>query len=97
MKAARKHRNRPAVGIVSGIGDELVVEGKRHRFVEAVRIVGLEDFFSPVIELSVANENTETARREISARLRGETFDDPRDTDFIVRPSPCCSGQNRAK
>ena len=97
MKSPRKYRNGPAVGIVSGIADELVVEGKRRPFVEAVGVVRFEDLFPLVVKLSVANQDTQTAGSEIRAGLRRETFDDTRDTDFVVRPSPSCSGQNRAE
>ena len=50
MKPAPKDRYGSAVGIVSGIVDELVVEGKRRPCVEAVGVVRFEDFFSPVVE-----------------------------------------------
>src|SRR5207245_1948192 len=76
VKSARKDRNGPAVGIVSGIVDELIVEGERRPFVEAVGVVRFEDLFPPIVELPIADQNTETASGEISARLRRETFDD---------------------
>src|SRR5216683_5633077 len=97
VKSARKDRYGATVGIVSGIVDELVVEGKRCPFVEAVSVIRFEDFFSPIVELAVADQNTQTSGGEISARFRRETFDDTRDTDFIVGPSPRRSGQNRAE
>jgi hypothetical protein len=42
------------IGIVSGIGDELIVEGKRCPFVEAVGVIGFEDLLRTIVE-RVAN------------------------------------------
>ena len=58
MKSARKDRYGATIGIVSGIVDELVVEGERRPLVEAIGVIGFEDLLSPVIELAVASEET---------------------------------------
>ena len=50
-------RNRPAVGVVGGICDELIIERQEGPFVEADRIVGFQYFFFPVVELAIAYEN----------------------------------------
>src|SRR5215207_4952465 len=97
MKSARKNRNRAAIGVVAGIVDELIVEGQRRPFIEAVSVVGFDDLLSAVVELAVANQNAEATGGEISAGLARETFYDAGDADLVVRPSPRCTSQHRAE
>src|SRR3954452_7796826 len=42
VKPSRKHRHRAAVGVVGGVGDELVVGGQGDLLVERVGVIGLE-------------------------------------------------------
>ena len=97
VKPAGKNRDWTTIGVVSGIGDELIVESQRRPFVEAIGVVGFDDFLSPIVELAVADQNAEAAGGEIGAGLAREAFDDAGDADLVVRPSPRCSGQHRAE
>ena len=56
--------DRAAIGIVGGIGDELVVRRQRDRLVERIRVVGFEDALLAVIELPVADQRAEPAGGE---------------------------------
>ena len=55
MQSSRKDRNRPPIGIVSRIGDELIIDGERRPFVEAVSIIDFEDLLRAIIELAIAD------------------------------------------
>jgi hypothetical protein len=57
MQTPRKDRNRSPVGIVSRIDDELIVEGKRCPFVEAVGVISFEDLLRTIVELAIADQN----------------------------------------
>ena len=48
--------DRAAVGVVGGIGDELVVRRQRDLLGERVGVVGLEDALLGVLELAVADQ-----------------------------------------
>ncbi len=50
-----------AVGIVGGVGDQLIIRGQRQLLGERVGVVGLENSFLAVVELAVADENAEPA------------------------------------
>src|SRR4051812_12599918 len=43
VESSREDRHRPAVGVVGGIGHELVIGGQRDLLVERVCVIGLED------------------------------------------------------
>ena len=62
--AGPRRRDRSAVGVVGGVGDELIVGGQRELLVERVGIVGFEDSLAPVVELAVADQNAEPAGRD---------------------------------
>src|SRR5258708_27950726 len=47
--------------------------------------------------LPLTDKNTDPASSKISTRLRRKTFYDTGHTNFIVRPAPRGSGQNRAE
>ena len=65
MQTAGKDRNRTAVGVVGGVGDELVIAGQGELPVEGVRIIGFEDALPPVVELAVADQNAKAARGDV--------------------------------
>ena len=69
MEAASENRNQSPVGIVCGIDNQLIIEGERYPFVEAVGIIGFEDLLRSIVELAIADQDAETARCEVCARL----------------------------
>ena len=61
VHAQRKHRYRPALGVVGRIADVLIVKGQLREGKHGEFIVSLEDFFRTRRgKLAVANENAET-------------------------------------
>src|SRR6516162_69064 len=97
MQPSRKDRNRTPIRIVSGIVDELIVEGERRPFVEAVGIVGFEDPLGAIVELAIADQYAQPPRREIRAGYRRETFHDGSYANLVIRSSPRIAFQHRAE
>src|ERR1700758_5038818 len=88
VQAPRKDRNRSPVGIVSGIVDELIVEGQRRPLVEAVGVVGFEDLLGGIVELAIPDQNPHASGSEVGAGYGRETFDHPCYADLVVRSAP---------
>src|SRR4051794_32702902 len=49
VESSREDRHRPAVGVVGGIGHELVIGGQRDLLVERVCVIGLEDALAAIV------------------------------------------------
>src|ERR1700730_17058051 len=71
VQSSGKDPNRSPVGIVSGIVDELIVEGERCPFVEAVGVIGFEEFLGAIVELTIADQNPQPPAAKY-ARAIGE-------------------------
>ena len=56
--------HRTAVGVVGGVGDQLVIGGQRQRLVEREGVVGLQDALAAVVERAVADEDAWFSRGE---------------------------------
>jgi hypothetical protein len=56
--------HRAAVGVVGGVGDQLVIRGQRQRLGERVRIIGFED--APVVERAVAGQRAKPGTRRFT-------------------------------
>jgi hypothetical protein len=66
--------DRAAVGVVGGVGDQLVVRGQRQRLAERVGIIGFENSFAPVVQRAVTDQDPKPAGgNEVAmvARQRG--------------------------
>src|ERR1700722_14570783 len=88
MCACREYRHWSPVGVVSGIGDELIIERQRAPFVEVIGIVCLEDFLWAVVQLAITDQQTDTTRsEEVTVRVR-EPVDRPSNSDCVIRPPP---------
>src|SRR5436309_9534334 len=61
VESSRENRHRAAIGVVGGVGDELVIGGQRDLLVQRVGVIGLEDALAPVVERAVADQDAETA------------------------------------
>jgi hypothetical protein len=67
MKSPGKNVHRPAVGVVSGVGDELIVEADFRGGGNSVAVIGLDDLLQPGMwQLAVADDNPQAAGVEIS-------------------------------
>jgi hypothetical protein len=63
-KPHAKNVYRPAVGIVGGIADELIVEADVHRGGKSVFVIGLDDLLQPVMrQFAVAYDDAQAAVR----------------------------------
>src|SRR6266705_287391 len=81
-------RDRPAVGVVGGVSDELIVEREIEIFANVVGIIGLEDLFLTVVEPSVADNDAEPAGGdEVAVRFR-QGVDGATDADAVAWPIP---------
>src|ERR1700730_16896665 len=88
MSARREDRNRPAVGVVGGIGDELIIESQRTPLVDLICIKCLENFLFAVVQLTISDQQANTAGREEVAMRAGETVDHSSNSDCVIRPPP---------
>jgi hypothetical protein len=90
VKPRGKNVDRPAVGVIGGIGDELVIEGKARPLVKAVGVIHLKDLLGLVIERTVADQYSEPSRGEVGARLGREAIKYAGHADFVVGAAPGC-------
>ena len=80
---------RPAVGIVGGIVDELIIEAELRRGGESVAVIGLYDLLQTgVRQLSVADKDAQASGVEKRLVDAGNAVDDPGYANPVVRPSP---------
>ena len=68
--------HRAAVGVVGGVGDELIVSRQRDRLGQRVGIIGLENALTPVVERAVADQDAEAAGGDEVAMVARERIDD---------------------
>jgi hypothetical protein len=75
MQPRGEYRYGSAIRIVGGICNHLIIQGERGSLLKCDRIVELQNSFWPIIELTIADENSHAARRNERARraprLRG--------------------------
>ena len=64
MSACREYRHWSPVGVVSGIGDELIIERQRAPFVDVIGIISLKNFLCAVVQLAITDQQTDAARGE---------------------------------
>src|SRR6476619_6394682 len=97
VQPAREDVDRSAVGIVGGIGDELIVGGQRQLLVERVCVIGFEDSLAPVVELAVSDQNAEPAGGDEIAMVSRQRVDGAADPDHVVGPAPFGALERKAK
>ncbi len=97
MESGRIDRDRPTVGVIAGVGDQLIVERQRRPFVEADGVIGFHHFLRAIVELSVPDQDAHAAGGEVSACLGREAFDHAGQSDPVVGPSPGRAFQHRAE
>jgi len=89
MKPHAKNVYRPAVGIVGGIADELIVEADFNRGAKSVAVIGLDDLLQPVMrQFAVAYDDAQAAGVEIGRVGAGNAVDDAGDAKRVIRPVP---------
>src|SRR5882757_4418779 len=91
VQPCRKDRDRSAVGVVSRVGDQLVVGGEGKVLVDGVGVIGFENLFGAVVDAAVADQETVAAGCEKVAVRAGEAVDRAADADRIARTAPIAS------
>ena len=80
--------DRATIGIVSGVGDELVVGRQRDLLGERVGVIGFEDALLAVIELPIADQRAEPAGGDEVAMIVRQRVDRAGDSDRVIWPPP---------
>src|SRR5579872_1360692 len=89
VRAGGEDVGRAAVGVVAGIGDELIIEGELGRGRQRVAVIGLENLLEAIVrQLTVADEDAEPAGVEESDMGRGDAIDNAGNADGVVGPAP---------
>src|SRR5580658_2304457 len=89
--------NRAAVGVEAGVVHELVIEGEEDVFGHAEGVVGFEDLLGGVIELAVAEDETEAAVGEVFAVVLGQAADYSGHGGHVVGAGPGGAFEGKAK
>src|SRR6516225_9931664 len=77
MEPQAKNVYRPAVGIVGGIADGLIVEADLNRGAKSVFVIGLDDLLRPVMgQFAIAYDDAQAAGVEIGRVGAGNAVDD---------------------
>src|SRR6516225_9244792 len=88
VQPAREDRDRPAIGVVGGVADKLIVGGEGDALHDRIGVVGFKNLLGTIIELAVADQQAEAAGgEEVAMRLR-QSVDRAADADGVVRSSP---------
>jgi len=89
VKPPGKNVHRPAVGVVSGVGDELIVEADFRRGGNRVAVVSLDDLLQPGMrQLAVAHDDAQAAGIEIRYVGVRNAVDDTGNSYRVIRPAP---------
>ena len=89
MQAAGKNVYWPPVGIVAGIGDELIIDGNPRRSGQRVTVIGFDNAFDAGMrQLPITDQDAGAAGVEIGLMYAGNAVDDAADADGVVRPAP---------
>src|SRR4029453_9390242 len=75
VQTSRENMDRATVGVVGGVGDELIIRRHRDRLGERVGIIVFQNALAPVVERAVADQGTETARRDEVAMIARQRID----------------------
>jgi hypothetical protein len=91
VSTTRKNGNRPTVGVIGGIGNQLVIESQCRRLVDALGIVRFEYFLCPVINPAIADQEAKSASGQKVAMSCSEAVDSSSEADRIGFTSPITS------
>jgi hypothetical protein len=89
-----KDRDRTAVPVVSGVGDELVIEGKARGRGKGIAVVRLDYSFEPGIgQLVIADKDSQAAGVEKLLVDAGDAVDRGGNAESVIRPPPWLAGE----
>ena len=86
MQASGEDRYGPAVDIMRWVPHELIIERQHDALDHVHGVEGLENFLGTIVDLTVADEDSETARREVIAVIYRKIVDRAGNPDA---PVPC--------
>src|SRR5882672_1503099 len=89
MNPYTQNRNRPAVAIVGGIVDPLIIQGQRQPVRHGGAVIGFQDFLGPVMgKPLVADEDAKSARREVVAGGIRQAINHASQAKAVLRTTP---------
>ena len=88
QNAAAQKKSMPAIRIVGGVYDELIVKGECGLFQDRERIIGLLNSFRLIVEHAVADKNSQTARRNERTMVGGQCVDRSGEANAVARTTP---------
>jgi len=89
VQAHPKYRHWTTIGVVSRVGDELVVECNACGGGKSVAVVCLDDPFEPGIgQLAVADQDSQTSKVEKLLLDAGDAVDRSGNADVVTLPPP---------
>jgi len=88
VQAAREDRDRPAVGVIGGICDQLIISGESEGLVERKGVIGFQNALRLVVEPAVADQRSKAAGGEEIVVVLRNRVDGTADADHVVGPAP---------
>ena len=85
MHSNSPDEDRPPVLIVRRVLDVLYIPGDENMFSQLNEIVGLDNLFQSVIEVSIADEKTMPSRPQIVLVISRKAIENSRNTNDIIR------------
>ena len=96
MKAGGKHRNRPPVGVVGRVRNELIIKRNGRLLGDPYGIVGLENLLIGVVQPPVADQQSDASGSEEILVNSRKSVDGSRHADGIIWPLPGGPFQHQA-
>src|SRR5579871_369544 len=88
VQPAREDRDRPAIGVVGGVVDELIIGGEGHALADRIGVIGFENLLRTIVQLAITDQQAEAAGgEEVAMRLR-QSVDRTADANGVVASSP---------
>jgi hypothetical protein len=91
VESSGENIHRAAVGVVTGIHDELIVEADLCRGGDGVAVIGLDNLLEAVIEPPVADDDAGAAGFEVGGVYWRQPVDYAGDADCVGGPPPILS------
>src|SRR3979409_2562744 len=92
MHARGEERDRPTVGVVGRVHHELVIQSQRDALDQVHGVVGFENPFAAVVELTIADQDSEATGRDVVAMILRQVVDGAGETDLVVGTPPAPAG-----
>src|SRR5579872_4602393 len=97
MKPDGRSQDRPAVAVITGIGDVLNVERAEDPAPQVGRIVSLEDPLVAVVDLSVSQDKSQAPESQILPVIARNSVDDESRADLVELSPPGDPAEIKAK